>query len=263
MNNINPFKLVGFGLAGILFLSTVGGSFYTVDTGEVAIERTFGKASNSVTTEGLNFKMPFFTDVTKVNLKQSTNQFKTIAYTSDLQQVDFTFNILTSIPSNSAYDVATKYNGNVISSLVVPRVVEALKEIVSKQTAEQAVKNRETIKNEVLEVSKRKIGSVVELSDIVIVNIDLTDQLERAIEEKMVQEQEASKAKFVQQKAEIEAKTKVIEAEGEAKAIAIKGRALQENQKLVDYMIIEKWNGVSPSTVVAGKDGNFILPLGK
>ncbi len=50
------------------------------------------------------------------------------------------------------------------------------------------------------------------VEDVVIQNIDLSHELETAIEAKMVQEQEAAKAKFTQQKAQIEADTVVIKA---------------------------------------------------
>ena len=100
------------------------------------------------------------------------------------------------------------------------------------------------------------------IDDLVIENIDLTSQLEEAIEAKMVQEQEADKAKFTQQKAQIEAETTVITAKGEAEAIKVRGEALKENPNFIQLQIVEKWDGRTP-LVVSGSGGgaNMLLPL--
>ena len=80
---------------------------------------------------------------------------------------------------------------------------------IENQTAEQIVKNREQIKVGALDLARKKIGPALVVEDIVIENIALTRELERAIEQKMVQEQEAAKAKFTQLKAQIEADTAI------------------------------------------------------
>ena len=86
-------------------------------------------------------------------------------------------------------------------------------------------------------------------------------ELEKAIEQKMVQEQEAAKANFIQQKTQIEARTAIIRAEGEAQAIRVRGRAIRENPAVIDLQLIEKWNGITPLVVGAGKGANILLPL--
>src|SRR5205823_12807438 len=119
------------------------------------------------------------------------------------------------------------YAGDPFDSLVAPRVQEALKEVTAMQSAEQIVKNREEIKNKSLAGAREKVGSLLVIEDIVIQNIDLSKELETAIEAKIVQEQEAAKAKFTQQKAQIEADTAVIKAKGDAESIRIRGEALK------------------------------------
>jgi len=107
------------------------------------------------------------------------------------------------------------------------------------------------------------LGELLFIEDLVIQNVSLTKELEHAIEQKMVQEQEAAKARFTQQKAEIEASTAIIRARGEAEAIRVRGKALQDNPGLVQLQIVEKWNGVAPTVLsTTGTHGaNIILPL--
>ena len=123
------------------------------------------------------------------------------------------------------------------------------------------MKKRDLIKTKALELARKKIGNILFLEDLVIKNINLSKELESAIEQKMVQEQEAAKAKFTQQKAEIEAKTAIIRAKGEAEAISVRGRAIRENPAVIDLQLLEKWNGITPLVVGGGKGTNILLPL--
>jgi prohibitin 2 len=138
-------------------------------------------------------------------------------------------------------------------------VQEALKEVTALQSAEQIVKNRDQIKTGALDLARKKVGQLLVIEDIVIENIALTRELERAIEQKMVQEQEAAKAKFIQQRAQIEADTAVIKAKGEAESIKIRGQALKDNPAFVDLQNVDRWDGTPP--VVIGGGGNVLMTL--
>jgi len=148
---------------------------------------------------------------------------------------------------------------------VAPRVQEAMKEITATQTAEQIVKNREEIKQKAIAAARLKVGNLLSVEDIVIRNIDLSSELERAIEAKMVAEQEAAKAHFVQLQTEVDAQTAIIRAKGEAEAIKARGEALKQHPAFLQLQIVEKWNGKSP--LVVPKDernqgAGLLLPLG-
>jgi prohibitin 2 len=182
-------------------------------------------------------------------------------YSSDLQTVKLNLSILVKVPDASAIPLLKEYGGNPYESLLFPRIHEALKEITSAKTAEQLVKGREAIKHATLESARTKLGTILSISDIVIDDINLSDQLEKAIEEKMVQEQAAARARFTQQQAQVDADTAVIRAEGEAKAIRVQGQALKETPDLIRLKIVEKWDGKTPLVVGAGEGTNVLLPI--
>ena len=120
-----------------------------------------------------------------------------------------------------------------------------------------------TVEDVALELARQKVGATLVIEDIVIQNIAVTKELERAIEQKMVQEQEAAKAKFIQQRADIEADTAVIKAKGDAESIKIRGEALKQTPAFIDLQIVEKWDGKAP-LVIGGTTGggvNMLLPL--
>ena len=125
------------------------------------------------------------------------------------------------------------------------------------------MQSREEIKTKTLEIVRKKVGDLIDVNDIVIADIALSEQLEHAIEAKMVQAQEAAKAKYIQQRAEIEAATAAIKAKGEAEAIRIRSEALRGNPELIQLQIVEKWDGRSPLVVGSGGKGgaNILLPL--
>lgn len=251
-------KLITCGLA----LFTLSGC-YVCEPGQRGVKVTLGALDNNTLGEGWGVYLPIFTKVHKFSLKQKTEVVSAPCFSSDLQQVNVSANILYAIPESMFVDLYVKYSGDPFNSLVIPRFQEAMKEVSAQHSAEKFVRNREAIKQQALRLLREKVGDLLNINDLVINNIDLSDELERAIEQKMVQEQEAAKAKFVQQKAQIEAETALIKARGEADAIMVRGKALKDNPDLISLQIVEKWNGVTPLVVGGGEGANILLPLAK
>jgi prohibitin 2 len=211
--------------------------------------------------EGFGFRQPLITSIKQISVRQQTRAMPAECYSSDLQQVKMEVHVLYRIPENSVVKIFQEYAGEPFDNLIAPRVQEALKEVAATQSAEQIVKKRAEIKARALELARRKIGAdFLIVSDIVLSSLSLSDELETAIEMKMVQEQEAEKAKFTQLKAQIEADTAIIRAKGEAEAIQVRGSALKANPEFIKLQILQNWNGHSPLVVGAGGAG-VILPL--
>lgn len=258
---MNPIKLGLSAAAGLFVISLILGSFYVIEPGQRGIVVTVGKVSTVASSEGLGFKTPFLSDVIRVSVRQQTEEIKAPAFSSDMQMLNTTIKVLYRIPESGVVDIYQKYAGNPFDSLIAPRVQEALKEATVGESAEGIVKKREMIKMKTLEAARKKVGTMLVIEDIVIEDVKLSQELENAIEQKMVQEQEAAKANFTKEKATIDAQTAVIVAEGEAQAISKRGKAIRENPGVVDLMIAEKWNGTSPLVVGGGSGANIMLPI--
>jgi prohibitin 2 len=255
-------KLIGGAILIFIVVIVLSTSSYVVEPGYRGVEVTLGQVSPIFRPEGFGFKKPFITTIVPVIIKQQTREVQASCYSSDLQQVDMDLKVLYKVPESSVVQIYRGYAGDPFDSLIEPRVQEAMKEVTALQSAEQIVKNREQIKTQALANAREKIGTMLVIDDLVIQNIDLTKQLEDAIEAKMVQEQEADKAKFTQQKAQIEADTAVITAKGDAESIRIRGEALKENPTFIQLQIVEKWDGRSPLVIGGGAGGaNMLLPL--
>ncbi len=269
--NIPTGKLVGLVAGAILiFVVIIAASQATqvVEPGHRGVRVTLGKVSPVFEQEGLVVKPPFVTHIHQVSIRQQTEELGCELYSSDLQQVNARVRILYRVPEGSVVSLFQHFDGDPFQTLIAPRVVEALKEVASTQSAEMIVQNRETIKLEALEATRRKIGEnpqsgpIVIIEDLTISDLALSPELNTAIEQKMTQREEAERAKFVQRQAEIEAQTVIIKARGDGEAISIRGKALRENPAFIQLEIVEKWDGLSP--VVVGGNGDaakVMMPL--
>lgn len=259
---LKTIRLLLMGTVALVILVVFFASYYIVRPGYRGVRVTLGAVSDHFLPEGFGLKMPLITDVVQVLVKQQTAGFKTECFSSDLQHIVVDVRLLYRIPEASVVAIFKQYAGDPFDNLILPRVSEAIKEVTALQSAEQIVKKREAIKSSSLEITRKKVGDILMVEDLVIQDIKLSRELAFAIEQKMVQEQEAAKAKFIQQKAEIEAHTAVIRAKGEAESIQIRGQALRNSPNLIQLQIVEKWDGKAPLVVNGSAGGsNIILPL--
>jgi prohibitin 2 len=256
-------KLVGGALLIFLLILAGSSATYVVEPGYRGVQVTLGKVSPIAKAEGFGFKIPFITRIVPVSIRQQTAKLDADCYSSDLQQVKIAVRVLYRVPEAKVVTIFRDYQGDPFESLIDPRVAEAVKELTALRTAEVIVQKREDIKAGSLAAAREKIAGLLVIEDIVLEDISLTGQLEKAIEAKMVQEQEAARSRFAQQQAQVEASTVVIKARGEAESINLRGKALRENPSIIDLQVVEQWDGVTPLVVGSGAEGaNMLLPLG-
>ena len=240
-------------------------STFVVDPGTRGIKVTLGKVTEQSLPEGFGFKTPFITSIVPISVRQQTQGLKASCFSSDLQQVGLELRVLYRVPAQSVVEIYKQFSGDPFDSLIAPRVQEALKEVTAAQTAEQIVKRREMVKQQALAASRVKVGTILWIEDIVIRDIVLSAELERAIEAKMVAEQQAAQARFTQVQTQVEAETAVIKARGEAEGIRVRGEALKLNPMFLRLKIVERWNGKSPMVVPQDANSNMtglLLPVG-
>lgn len=263
------FSLIGGAVLLFILILSATSMTTVVEPGFRGVRVTLGKVAPLFEGEGLKFKAPFITEIIQIGVRQQTEDLASECYSSDLQQVKATMRVLYSIPENAVVPLYRDYAGNVYEELIAPRVIEAFKEAASAQSAEMIVQNREAIKLQTLEATRRKIGELpgggplIVIDDIPLSDLALSAELNTAIEQKMTQREEAERARFVQRQAEIEAQTMIIKARGDAESIQIRGQALRENPAFLKLQMVEKWDGVPP-LVIGGEGGagaNVLVPM--
>ncbi len=264
--NPNPMpKLIATAVVLFLLLIGISASSYVIEPGTRGLKVTLGKTSENFLPEGFGFKAPFVTSIVAVNVRQRTQGVKADCFSSDLQQVKIDLRVLFRAPESSVVQIYREFAGDPFDSLIAPRVQEAIKEVTALLTAEQIVKSREDIKKKTLVAAQQKIGTLLVVEDIVLRDIVLSNELEKAIEGKMVAEQQANQARFTQVQTQVEAETAVISAKGEAEAIRVRGDALRQSPAFLRWKIVERWNGRSPMVVPSGPENSeaaLLLPIG-
>jgi len=246
----------------IIVLIALSRSCAIVPPGHRGVSVTLGKVSQNIKGEGLNFKKPFIETIVKIPIQQITVDGETECFSSDLQTIKVSYSVLYKLPPDKIIELYQLYHGDPYASLVDPRIQDALKQATAKYKAEEMVKQREAVKVLAKEIVTREVTGMVTIVDVPLKNIDLTAQLEKAIEDKQVQEQQALSKTYELQKAQKAAEITIVEAKAEAEAVRIKGEALKYSPEVIQLEIAKKWNGVSPTSVVVTQGGaNILLPL--
>ena len=242
-----------------------------VPTGYTGIVTTFGKVEENTLDAGIAFHLPW-QNVVKMDNREQRVPFQLEAFSKDIQQVDvqgsINYNIDKTTAMNLYRDVGVEYP----TILINPRVLEDVKIIIAKYTAENLIENRQNAADSIYELLKEELAPKgINVISLAVENIDFTDAFESAVEAKQVATQEKQKAKTQQEQqtmeeeqkaerariaAQAEADVKKIEADAAAYAIKAEADAQAEANKkinasltadLIDYNKILRWDGKLPT----------------
>ena len=255
-----------------------------VPTGYTGILTTFGRVADYTLDAGFHFKSPF-QNVTLMDNREQKTAFTTMAFSSDIQQVDVQGSINYNINKQTAMNLFKDVGVGYYNTLVNPRMQENLKAVFSKYTAEELISSRDKLSVEIREALSREMNSYgINIISVSIENIDFTDAFTEAVEAKQVAQQSKLKAEIEQAQqtheaqqqaerqkiaAEAEANVQKIEADAAAYAIRTKAEAEAEANRLVaesltdellQYTEINQWDGQLP-TYMAGGDATTVPVL--
>jgi len=185
-----------------------------------------------------------------------------------LDKNGLSLNLDVSVRFNPTYErigyLHETFGKNYIDQLIIPEVRSSVRQVAGRYTAEEIYSTKRSevessIINETKEVlEKNNIG----MKALLIRSINLPDQIKKAIENKLQQEQEALAYKFRLEKERAEAERKRIEADGISKYNQIISNSLTDKilkQKGIDATLeLAKSTNTKVVVVGSGKDG---LPL--
>lgn len=253
--------VVAFALVLSFFL--VPFSFHTVDTGEIAVVKHLGEARGT-RTAGTHFDLWVTNTYQTYDAKVQNVDIVTAAYSSDAQTMDIQMTLQYQIMSDKVVDIAKQYGSlELLENRIESIAIEKTKAVLSAHKAMNIIADRAAMSPAVEMAIKDAIGDeyFVNVTTVVLTNIDFSDAFETAVEEKMIAEQKQLKAEYENQtkvaQAEADATAKVVSAEAEAKANELLERSLTDN--ILREMYIDKWNGELPS-VVACADASLLIP---
>lgn len=257
-------KIVTWTVLGLLLLVAAFSTCYSITDGTKGVVFTFNEITD-VVEPGLHFKIPFVQSVEKITVRQLLATAECEASSSDLQKVH------TKVSANYYYEPTKlkqiyKRTGFDVTTLVVdPRISEVVKATTAKYKAEDLIKRREEVKNEIKnELVKTLAPYDLICGDIQITDFDFSKEFNAAIEAKQVSEQRTLKANNDLARIRVEKEQRIAVAQGEAEAIRIQAEAIraQGGKEYVQLQAIEAWakGGSQVPTYVTGS-GSSIVPI--
>lgn len=249
-------KFVPLILGGILIFLLLG-AWFTIQPGYVGLVIRMGTLSRSAG-EGIHFKIPFIEDVIRMEVRVQKVEVKADAFSQDLQTVHTVVAVNYRIGVNSAVSVFRELGIDYYDRIINPATQESIKAVTAKYTAENLVKHREQVRNEIQqELAHRLQVSQIELTGISITNFDFSREFNRAIEDKQIAEQKGFTAANDLKRIQQEAEQKIATARAEATALSLQRQAVSQDLielRRVEAQIkaIEKWNGVLPTYTGTG-----------
>lgn len=277
--NVTPRAIgvaVGAVVAGVIGLSVLGGSFYTVDQGERGVILRNGAVVGTAE-PGLGVKAPVIDRVVEINVQSLAQVYNNVlAYSADQQTASMRVSVSFRVPADKVEQVYSDFGGisGMLERLVDRQVPEEVKAVFGKFNAATAIKERDRLSAEINAAIKNSIKGPLIVESVQLENLDFSDAYEQSIEQRMLAEVEVQKvqqnaerekvqAQIVVIQAQAEADSKLAQAkaeadaiklrgEAEAQAIRVRGAALAQNPNLPELVKAERWNGKLPDTMIPG-----------
>lgn len=260
-------KWIVIGVIVLLALIILFNSFKSIPTGFVGVKTQFGKVQNDVLQEGLNGKIPFIEKIVLIDCRTKKSEVTAESSSKDMQTVKVTiavnYNVMKDTANQLYREVGTDYENVIVS----PAVLESIKGIMARYTAEELITKRAEVSAMALEELYNKIGSRgFTITEYNIINLDFSDAFNQAIETKAVKQQEVETAKAELEKQKIQNEREISVAEKDAKVMELQNnqitdKTLRLKELEIKEKMINKWNGQYPSTML-GDNVNGLFNIG-
>jgi regulator of protease activity HflC (stomatin/prohibitin superfamily) len=261
-------------VAGLVALTVLGGSWYTVDEGYRGVQLRNGAVVGTAE-PGLGFKMPMIDSVVDISVQSQARTYENVqAYSKDQQTAVLFVSVNYRLPSDQVETIYGEYGGaeGVVSRVLDRQVLQAVKNVFGQFNAVTSINERGRLVSQVTTELMTAVKGPIIIESVQIENIDFDDGYENAIAARMEAEVEVQKVKQNAEREKISAEITVIQAQaaadsklaeakaaaeatriqGEAEATAIKAKseALKDNAGLIALIQAERWDGKLPTTMI-------------
>lgn len=221
-------------ILGLLLTIFIPGSFHQVEAGQIAVVKSLGKVVGT-RYPGTYFDFYMTNTYTYFDTTIQKLDIDTISYSSDAQTMDIQMTVQYKIDPTKAENILQEYiNMESLDSRIEKVADDYTKSILSKYTAMKIIETRASISPEVESTIKEAVGDkyYVTVTAVNLTNIDFTDEFEKAVEDKVVAEQQKeaaiTKAEQELEVAKLTAQAKIEEARGDAESQKIIASASAE-----------------------------------
>jgi regulator of protease activity HflC (stomatin/prohibitin superfamily) len=227
----------------------------------VGVLETFGKVQDVTWSPGLHAWAPWL-GVHRVNCRTLQLEEKSSTPTGEGLLVGLDVSIVFHAEPGSAREVYSRYGGldGLVANVLVPEFRSVIRDVTASFNAVDLYSGRRTEIGERMlgDLRKRLDGRGINVEAVLLRNIDLPDQVARAVEAKLAADQQAQQMEFVLRKEKSEAERKRIEAQGISDFQRIVTAGI--SPALLTWKGIEATEKLATSTnakivIVGGKEG--------
>ena len=254
----NLIKL-SIGFIALAVFVVVFASVKQIDAGYRGVKTIWGKVSGESLPEGLYFYNTISSDIYAMDCRTRKATLKTNAYTKDVQQSEVQVTVNYNLNPAFAHIMFQEVGQDYEQKILYPKIISVIKDTFGGWEADKLIANRETAIQAIFEKLQAVMAPAhIDVTGVALENIDFSAQYERAIEEKQIATQNAIKAMNKTKQIEEEAKQKVLTAQAEAESMRIRSQAISQNQNLIQYEAVQRWDGKLPVNIYGSAPIPFI-----
>ena len=279
-------------IAALVVFRTAFSPFVTVPAGHTGVVTTFGRVEDYTLGEGFHLKSPL-KQVVLMDTRTQRASLTMQAFSSDIQQVDVVCSVNYAVERETCQRLYQRVGMNYYANIMVPRILENVKTVFARYTAENLMDARNTLSQQIMELLGPEMAEYgITVTSVAIENVDFTDAFTDAVEQKQVAEQTrlrveteqaqqtaveeaTAERRIIAANAEAEERAILAEADanvarinadaekyrGEQQAAANEALAASLTEELIAYYQAQQWNGQLPS--VYGGASLPILEMGE
>jgi len=266
--NVGMAKLVIIGIIALIIIGVlVGAAVQIVDAGNrgVLLHWNAVDLTQPPLEEGLHFVTPFQDSVVELEVRTLKYTKSTTSASKDLQTVSTEITVNYHPEPNAVHYLYKEVGLDYENRIIQPTVEEVVKQVTANYNAEELITKRPLVKADIeAEIAARLADFNIATEIVSITDFQFSILFAQAIESKVEAEQRALQAENDLKRIEVEARqfeaqsigiaeANIAEAKGEAEAINIINRALANNPFYLEWLKIQKWDGILP--LVTGGDG--------
>ena len=271
---IPNFNVIMIVIIALFFILIVNSSLVIVKAGERVV--VFNKITGGLDgrKEGMTLVIPFVQEYYRYDVKSQTYTMSSVkdegsqqgddaidALTKDQQKVKLDMSVRYHADPEKMFDLHKLIGKDYVEKVVRPQIRSVVRTLVADYTVtEVSSVKRVEMSNRMADQLKKTFGeNFIILDEVLLRNVVFSEDFQKAVEAKQVALQESERMKYVLQKELQEKERKIIEATGEAQALRLKGSALAQNPKLIQYEYVQK---ITPGVKAIITDQNTLMNLG-
>lgn len=181
--------------------------------------------------------------------------------TLDGQEVSIEMSVRFHLDRDRVSQLHKSVGPDYVNKIIRPAVRSQARTIIASHTVTEVYSTkREAVEGEIEVRLKEELAkNDIVLEEVLLRDVQFSPAFAKAIEDKQIAQQNAQRMQYVLLQAEKEKQQRILEAQGDARAIELKGQAIAQNSRVVQYEYARK---IAPNVGAIITDGQTLPMMG-